>query len=104
MQRVGFKMQLHPGNQAEYKKRHDEIWPELSALLKEVGVSDYSIFLEEATDTLFAYLTVKDKALMDTLPAKAVMKKWWAYMCDISISHADNSPVVTPLTEVFYLP
>lgn len=104
MERVAFKMILHPGNQAEYKKRHDEIWPELSALLKSAGVSDYSIFLEAETDTLFAFLNVMDKTLLDALATHTIMQKWWDYMSDISVSHTDNKPVVTPLQEVFYLP
>ena len=104
MQRVAFKMKLFPGFEAEYKKRHDEIWPELSALLKDTGVSEYSIFLDEETNSLFGFLKVTDKANLDTLPAQAIMKKWWAYMGDIMESNADNSPVSIPLTEVFYLP
>jgi L-rhamnose mutarotase len=104
MDRVAFKMKLFPGFEQEYKKRHDEIWPELSALLKETGVNDYSIFLDEETNNLIGVLKVTDKALLDTLPAKALMQKWWAYMGDIMESNADNSPVSTPLKEVFYLP
>ncbi|MES2278701.1 MAG: L-rhamnose mutarotase [Bacteroidota bacterium] len=104
MDRVAFKMKLFPGQEAEYKKRHDEIWPELSALLKESGVSDYSIFLDEETNSLFGVLKVTDKTNLDALPAKAIMQKWWAYMGDIMDSNPDNSPVSVPLTEVFYLP
>ena len=44
--RIAFKMQLFKGYEEEYKKRHDEIWPELQQLLKETGISDYSIFLD----------------------------------------------------------
>lgn len=54
MQRADFKMQLKPGFEAEYRRRHDEIWPELSRALTEAGVSDYSIFLDPETLTLFA--------------------------------------------------
>jgi L-rhamnose mutarotase len=104
MDRVAFKMKLFPGFELEYKKRHDEIWPELSALLKETGISDYAIFLDEETNSLIGVLKVADKALLDTLPANAVMQKWWAYMGDIMESNPDNSPVSTPLKEVFYLP
>jgi len=104
MERVAFKMKMFPGQEAEYKKRHDEIWPELVDLLKEVGISDYSIFLDEETNSLFGVLKVTDKALLDTLPAKAVMQKWWAYMGDIMASNPDNSPVSVPLKDVFYLP
>jgi L-rhamnose mutarotase len=54
MIRNAFKMKLHAGFEVEYKKRHDEIWPELSQVLKDAGVSDYSIFLDSETLTLFA--------------------------------------------------
>lgn len=104
MDRVAFKMKLFPGFEQEYKKRHDAIWPELSALLKETGVSEYSIFLDEETNSLIGVLKVTNKALLDTLPAKTLMQKWWAYMGDIMESNADNSPVSIPLKEVFYLP
>lgn len=104
MDRVAFKMILVPGSAEEYKRRHDHIWPEIAALLKQVGVNDYSIFLEEETHTLYAYLKAADSKLLETLQHNAIMHKWWAYMADISVSNADNSPVVIPLTEVFYLP
>jgi L-rhamnose mutarotase len=104
MDRGAFNMKLFPGFAQEYKKRHDAIWPELSALLKETGVSEYSIFLDEETNNLIGVLKVTNKALLDTLPAKALMQKWWAYMGDIMESNADNSSVSTPLKEVFYLP
>ncbi len=103
MQRVAFKMQLHRGQAAEYKKRHDEIWADLATLLKGIGVNDYSIFLDEETCALFAILKIENPALLDTLPAHEVMQRWWAYMSDIMDGHADNSPVVKPLMEVFHL-
>ncbi len=102
--RVAFKMKLFPGFEAEYKKRHDEIWPELVALLKDTGISEYSIFLDEETNALFGFLKVPDSQNLDALPAQAVMQKWWAYMGDIMESNPDNSPVSVPLKEVFYLP
>ena len=46
MQKHAFKMRLHQGCEDEYRRRHEEIWPELVTLLKEAGVSDYSIHLD----------------------------------------------------------
>ena len=103
MQRVAFKMKLHPGQEAEYLKRHDELWPDLEKLLKDTGISDYSIFLDETTNSLFGVLKISDDKMLDTLPAHPVMQKWWAYMKDIMESNADNSPVSIPLKEVFHL-
>jgi L-rhamnose mutarotase len=104
MDRVAFKMKIFPGFEQEYKKRHDEIWPELVALLKEAGISDYSIFLDQETNSLIGFLKVKDKAVMDKLPTNEIMQKWWAYMANVMESNPDNSPVSIPLQEVFYLP
>ncbi len=103
MHRVAFKMKLYEGYAAEYKKRHSEIWPELAKLLKRAGVRDYSIYLDEETNILFASLKITDKKNLDTLPALDVMKKWWAFMDDMMETHPDQSPVIYPLTEVFYL-
>jgi L-rhamnose mutarotase len=104
MTRIAFKMQLFKGFEEEYKKRHDEIWPELKMLLKETGISDYSIFLDESTNSLFGVLKAGDPKLLNNLPAHPVMQRWWKYMGDIMESNPDNSPVQTPLKEVFYLP
>jgi L-rhamnose mutarotase len=104
MDRVAFKMQLKPGCEAEYKKRHDEIWPELLTLLKQAGISGYSIFLDEGTNSLFGFLKTEDQRLLDSLPMQDIMKKWWVYMSDIMETNPDHSPVSIPLKEVFYLP
>ncbi len=104
MQRIAFKMQLNPGQEEEYKKRHDELWPDLEALLKDTGISDYSIFLDKTTNSLFGVLKAKDPAALQNLPAQPVMQRWWKYMADIMASNPDNSPVSIPMDEVFYLP
>ena len=102
--RLAFKMKLFRGKEAEYKKRHDALWPELQTLLKNAGISGYSIFLDEQTGDLFGVLTITDPAAMDRLPQQEVMQRWWAYMADIMESNSDHSPVSIPLREVFYLP
>ena len=104
MERKAFKMQLHSGKVAEYKRRHDELWPELQSLLKQTGIKDYSIFLDESTNSLFGVLQIEDSKKLDDLPSHPIMKKWWAYMKDIMETNPDNSPVSVPLQEVFYLP
>jgi L-rhamnose mutarotase len=103
MKKVAFKMQLHPGQATEYKRRHDEIWGELVTLLKSIGVEDYSIFLDEETYALFGVLKIENPARLDELPLHPVMQKWWKYMGDIMDANPDNSPVSVPLKEVFYL-
>lgn len=100
--KIAFAMKMKPGYAAEYKKRHDEIWPELSQLLKDNGISDYSIFLEEATNTLFAVQQQSGSSSQD-LGTTAIVQKWWAYMADIMETNLDNSPVSIPLQQVFHM-
>ncbi len=104
MKRAAFKMKLKPGFEAEYEKRHDEIWPELSKLLTISGVSDYSIFLDRETLTLFSVQKLSENHTADLLPSNPIVKKWWAYMAEIMETNPDNSPVCTPLPEVFHAP
>lgn len=74
MQRIAFKMKLFKGCEAEYKKRPDKIWSDLVAALKETGIKDFSIFLDEETNILFAYLTIDDASKMESLPDNPVQK------------------------------
>lgn len=97
-------MQLNRGFEAEYKMRHDELWPELKELLQSTGICEYSIFLDATTNSLFGIFKINDSQLLDDLPQHPVMQKWWFYMRDIMESNFDNSPVSIPLKEVFYLP
>ena len=102
MRSVAFKMKLKPGFEKEYQKRHDEIWPELSEELIKAGVSDYSIFLDEETNILFAIQKLADNHTSDNLPQTEIVKKWWNFMSDIMEVNPDNSPVVNELKEVFH--
>lgn len=103
MKRIAFKMYLNEGQKAEYKKRHDKIWPELKKLLKDTGVSEYSIFLDEETNTLFAIQNITDNSGSQDLGQNDIIKKWWDYMSDIMVVNPDKSPVTKELEEVFYL-
>ena len=103
MKRFAFKMKLKQGFRDEYKKRHDEIWPELAELIRSTGISDYSIFLDEETHILFAVQKQSGTASSQDLGENPIVKKWWAYMSDIMETNPDNSPFTVPLEEVFYL-
>ena len=96
-------MRLKPGVVAEYKKRHDELWPELAAELRAAGVSYYSIFLDEETLTLFAVQKLSEGNTAAGLPNSPVIRKWWDYMAPLMEVNPDNSPVAKPLKEVFHL-
>jgi len=103
MERLAFKMYLNEGQKEEYRKRHNELWPELRQLLKGAGVSEYSIFLDEETSILFAFQKVSGDGSSQDLGQTEIVKKWWAFMADIMKTNPDNSPVSIPLEEVFYM-
>ncbi len=102
MEKIAFVMTLKPGFEAEYKRRHDELWPDLAVELKKAGISDYSIYLHSPSLKLFAVLKRTDNHTMDDLPATPAVKKWWAYMADIMDTNPDNSPIVETLDQVFH--
>lgn len=103
MEKFAFRMRLKPGMLAEYKRRHDEIWPELVALLKQAGISDYSIHFDSETNQLFGVLWRRDDHTMDDLPKHLVMRRWWDFMSDIMEYNAANEPVAVPLETVFHM-
>ncbi|MFC7705416.1 L-rhamnose mutarotase [Plastorhodobacter daqingensis] len=104
MPKYAFRMMLNPGAADEYRRRHDEIWPELAALLRDAGVSDYSIHLDPETNALFGILTRPEDHGMGNLPSHPVMRRWWAHMADLMQTHPDNAPVSVPLVPMFHLP
>ncbi len=96
-------MKLYEGYENEYKKRHDEIWPEMVEMLKKYGAKNYSIFLDKKTNNLFAYVEIEDSELWDKTAETKICKEWWKYMKDIMYSNSDNSPVSEEIMEVFHL-
>jgi L-rhamnose mutarotase len=103
MKRLAFKMYLNEGQKEEYIKRHQNIWSELKKLLKDAGVSEYSIFLDDETNTLFAFQKLSGEGGSQDLGKTDIVKKWWDYMADIMKTNPDNSPVSIELEEVFYM-
>jgi len=103
MIRQAFVMTVNPGEEAEYQKRHQAIWPDLEKVLKAHGLHNYSIFLLAETRQLFAYLEVEDEARWREIAQTPECKRWWSHMSDIMPSNPDDSPVATGLTEQFHL-
>ena len=103
MIRKASKMKVFPECYAEYKKRHDELWPEMEAMLKEHGAHHYSIFLDEETGTLYAYVIIESEEKWSEVAQTEICQKWWAYMKDIMETNVDSSPKSWDLKEVFYL-
>ena len=109
----GFKMKLYEGQEAEYERRHNLLWPEmkdmihehgeLKALLSKNGVSDYSIYWDKETNILFAFQKTEGEGGSQDLGNTEIVQKWWDYMADIMETNPDNSPVSIDLKTVFHL-
>ena len=104
MIRKAFLMSVNPDRHAEYKQRHDDIWPELAATLKAHGVSNYNIFLCRESSQLFAYAEIENEEQWNSIAQTDICQKWWRYMKDIMPSNPDNSPISQELAPVFHLP
>ena len=101
---LAFRMQLKPGMADEYRRRHDEIWPELATLLRDAGISDYRIFLDPSTGALFATLKLHPDNRRETLPEHPLMQRWWDHMADIMDVEPGNRPREWPLQPMFHSP
>lgn len=104
MIRKAFVMSVHAGQEAEYERRHNPIWPELESVLRAHGVQTYSIFLLPDTRQLFAYAEFADEAQWQAIAATEVCQRWWQHMREVMPAHPDASPVSVPLREVVHLP
>ena len=103
MVRKGFKMKLYPGMEAEYEKRHNELWPQMQDMIHEYGGKNYTIFLDRETLVLYGYIEVENLAKWDESADTAINRKWWDFMADIMETNPDNSPASVDLHEVFHL-
>ncbi len=103
MIRKAFRMAVHPGQEAEYERRHNPIWSDLEETLKQHGVHSYSIFLDPSDRSLFAYVEIEDEARWDAIAQTEVCRRWWRYMREVMPANEDDSPRSVPLREVFRL-
>jgi len=103
MKKIAFKMKLKPGSKEEYKRRHNEIWPELKKILSEHGVQDYTIFFDEETNSLFAVQYQEGDYSSQDLGANQIVQKWWKYMADIMETNPNSSPISIPLEKIFHM-
>jgi L-rhamnose mutarotase len=101
--RKAFRMNVHPGCEEEYERRHRPVWPELAEVLRLHGVHSYSIFLDAGTQDLFAYVEVDSQERWDAIAQTETCRRWWRYMSELMPSAADHSPLSSPLLEVFHL-
>ena len=103
MQTIAFKMKLRPGCKEEYRRRHAALWPEMRELLHRSGIRNYTIYFDEATDSLFAVQDQDGESSSQELGSLPIVQKWWAYMADVMETNPDHSPVSTPLEPLFHL-
>jgi L-rhamnose mutarotase len=96
-------MSVDPGRQQEYVRRHRQVWRELEDTLVSHGIRSYSIYLDPATNDLFAYVEYDNEERWAAVAATDVCQRWWQHMRDVMPSNPDNSPVSMPLIEVFHL-
>jgi L-rhamnose mutarotase len=103
MIRKAFRMSVFPGSEQEYERRHRPIWPALEQVLKDHGVHNYSIFLDPADRSLFAYVEVEDEARWERIAESEVCRRWWRHMREVMPANPDDSPRSSALREVFHL-
>jgi len=103
MIRRAFRMSIHPGHAAEYERRHQPIWPDLERTLLDHGVATYTIFADDATNDLFAYVEFESAAQWQAVAATDVCQRWWRHMSAIMPSNPDHSPIARDLREVFHI-
>ena len=103
MERVGLTMRILPGQEAEYRRRHAAVWPEMLDALRAAGAHDYSIFLHG--DDLFGYLVVDDlERFQAAMAASPVNERWQAEMGSLIDPLTDPSTGFHQrLDEVFHL-
>ena len=101
--RKAFTMKLYDGQAEEYERRHNLLWPEMVELIHQYGGSNYSIFLDEESMILYAYIEIEDEGRWSRSADEAVNRKWWDYMADIMDTNPDNSPVCKDLKCLFHL-
>ena len=96
-------MKLFPGQEEEYERRHNLLWPEMKEMIHEYGGKNYTIFLDKETLTLFGYIEIESEEKWKNRGGDELTKKWWDYMADIMETNPDNSPVSIDLKNVFHL-
>ena len=104
MERYAWKATLKDGKKEEYIRRHNEIWAELVAVLKNAGIENYSIWLS-GNDLFGYYECKKGVAYAGKVQAEStVVAKWNAFMQDVMEMQMDARTGAQPLLEqVFYL-
>jgi len=97
--RQAWVMTLKPGNEAIYKQKHDEIWPEMLANMRADGIRSFSIYRYGLK--LFAYIE-RDAPPDPASKPNDVTWRWWTMMAPYMETNPDTSPVMEPVEEMFF--
>lgn len=102
MERYAWKGFVKPGMMEEYKKRHDEIWPEMKEMFRKAGIRNYSIWNME--NELFGYYECDSIEKAAEIQQKSeVTKKWSEYMKDVMEMKKDPETGVQPKLQRVFL-
>ena len=102
MIRRAFTMRLQPGKLAEYKRFHDNVWPELVAEIERSGIASMTIF--ENDPVLFLYSEIVDESAWDKLWGAMIHDKWSKEAMNPLMFFRDDGIVdSTTLQEIFHL-
>jgi L-rhamnose mutarotase len=105
MKRYTFLFRMKPELKAEYRKAHDEIWPDMAAAIRDSGIRNYTISFRP-DGTLFAYLESPDPAFsFEKLGRTEVNARWQKAMDHFFVKRDPSTlgPDVEVLEEVFHL-
>ncbi len=104
VERFAWKGRIKAGMEAEYKRRHDALWPEMKALLKAAGIRNYSIWSDG--ETVFGYYECeRGVAYAEQVQAGSpVVDRWNDYMKDVLELDMDPATGTQPkLRQMFLL-
>ncbi len=103
MERVCFSFEIRPGTEAEYKRRHDEIWPELVGAIKDAGFANYSLFRRGTTIVAYAECEPDVATAFAKLGPLPVNARWSEWFEDVIVSLTDEHGDLYRYEEVWHL-
>lgn len=103
MQRFCFTFEIRPGTEAEYKRRHDEIWPELVDVIRGSGVRNYSLFRRGTQVIAYCECEPDVATAFGKIGAAEVNARWSAWFEDVIVSLTDEDGNLFVAEEVWHL-
>jgi L-rhamnose mutarotase len=103
VERLFFTFDLAPGQEAEYERRHREIWPDLVAAIKDAGFSNYTLFRRELQVYAYAECEPSVAAALDKLERTEVNQRWSVYIRSLMTRAVDDAGNLFTADEVWHL-